>query len=576
MNDRVITTAASNHVDSCTARHTRESRLYAGSRSTWVTPPRTLRDIDTARMRVLMVLVGALALAACSGNKKTLEDKKSPSVAAALQRCSTPLPPTAAEVASMTPCMQAFAACSAHCSSVIREHCQSGEAYWVAQPAVDLGPAPLASVAVGGGFFVTGTFLGEVRMGPGASDCLSTNHADYQDAFLARYDQHGALVWSRQISGPRHELSRVVAALPNGGAAISGWFSDNATFGAGAAHALSLSGEGLFLVAYDRDGEPQWGAQITGSSQTLVRAAAATADGQIVLTGQFQDDIKFTHTQRHRDMTLHAAAMDDIFLARYDASGMLLWAQRAGGDGEAEAGCGLAAGSGGATLITGSFADSGSFGSAALRLAAAGREDLFLASYDASGMPSWVKTKGGRGSDRGNAITALPNGDSLVTGFVGGVAAEPTYMQGVPVALAGPATLYTARHAANGALLWSHEAREAGTSEGTHIAAAKDGSALVMGELSGLLSLPLTPSGDLTVKAHGDKDVFITKYDTSGTVRWLTRLGGTRRDRGLALTALEDGSVWLAGVVGPDSSLGNDVDHHVTLRPGLVIAKLAP
>ncbi len=106
-------------------------------------------------------------------------------------------------------------------------------------------------------------------------------------------------------------------------------------------------------------------------------------------------------------------------MAKYDASGDLVWAKRAGGT-SAEGGDGIAVDGSGNSYVTGFFFSSVTFGPGETNettLTSAAGADLFVATYDSSGDFVWAKRAGVTGGAFGNAIAVDGSGNSYVTGF---------------------------------------------------------------------------------------------------------------------------------------------------------------
>src|SRR5262245_44936828 len=112
--------------------------------------------------------------------------------------------------------------------------------------------------------------------------------------------------------------------------------------------------------------------------------------------------------------TLVSAGPTDMFVAKYDSNGMLLWAKRAGGI-SSDVGQGIAVDGSGNSYVTGIFQGSATFGSGELNqttLVSAGPTDIFVAKYDSNGMLLWAKRDVGRGRCRGRGIAVDGSGNS--------------------------------------------------------------------------------------------------------------------------------------------------------------------
>jgi len=128
------------------------------------------------------------------------------------------------------------------------------------------------------------------------------------------------------------------------------------------------------------------------------------------VTGKFFTSAAFSTT------TLTGNGMD-IFLARYDPDGNLLWVRGAGGNNViyGDAGLGLAADSDCNAFITGYFSGTGSFGTNTS--SSAGFDDIFCCAYDSTGGLLWVRRAGGSNLDIAYGAACDAFGNVFLAGF---------------------------------------------------------------------------------------------------------------------------------------------------------------
>jgi len=69
----------------------------------------------------------------------------------------------------------------------------------------------------------------------------------------------------------------------------------------------------------------EWQVWAATEVQNFANGVASDINGNIYVTGNFEDTIIFDN------VTLISEGNSDIFIVKYDASGNLLWAKRAGG-----------------------------------------------------------------------------------------------------------------------------------------------------------------------------------------------------------------------------------------------------
>ena len=131
--------------------------------------------------------------------------------------------------------------------------------------------------------------------------------------FVAEVDRSGR--WVRITSTDDHGFSRDVAVLDDGSAVITGHF--NRSIGFGEAGTLeALDGSSVFVAKIDRDGSWLWANKVDGPGDNYSGGVAALADGSLILTGTFEDEVSFGH----RETTLSGSGM---FIAILNSDGTL-------------------------------------------------------------------------------------------------------------------------------------------------------------------------------------------------------------------------------------------------------------
>jgi len=107
------------------------------------------------------------------------------------------------------------------------------------------------------------------------------------------------------------------------------------------------------------------------------------------------------------------------FIAKYDAAGNVLWAQKTGGGADSGTGV-VATDAQGDCYFTGWFAGTATFGNT--NLTSNGLDDLFVARYTSAGDLMWVKQAGGSDYDRVYGIAVDAERNVYTAGFFVGTA----------------------------------------------------------------------------------------------------------------------------------------------------------
>ena len=241
-----------------------------------------------------------------------------------------------------------------------------------------------ARVTTGTGrdFFVAGTFQGEINLGLG-----SFASRGYSDVFLARCDSSGKFIWMRQAGGPGIDTAYGAAANAAGECVLAGEFANAAVvFENTTLEALTGTNGNynLFLAKYDANGRLLW-AKRDGGGSAHVRGCAFDSEGNILVTGDFYFS---THIGTHQLSA--ATGQNEMFLAKYDPSGKLLWVVTPGGPGS-RLGYNVAMDSTGSPHVVGITRGIPMFGGKPIPNESADHDNLFLAKYTDQGEFQWVR-----------------------------------------------------------------------------------------------------------------------------------------------------------------------------------------
>lgn len=252
-----------------------------------------------------------------------------------------------------------------------------------------------------GNTFVTGFFQGTALF-----DDVRLSSAGNSDVFVAKYDPQGALLWVRQAGGPGEDVGVDITLDSSANIYITGFFQEVIDFQG--MRLRGVGGQDVFVAKYNSEGRPLWVRRAGGPSQDNGIGIATDENGRVFVTGWFQGKADFAGVE------LHAAGGPDIFLAMYDAEGRLLWARRAGGP-ALDVGMGIAVDRGSHLFLTGFFEGRADFDG--MELTSAGGQDVFLARYDQEGRLLWARRAGGPGQDNGLDLAVDQEGNLFITGF---------------------------------------------------------------------------------------------------------------------------------------------------------------
>lgn len=252
-------------------------------------------------------------------------------------------------------------------------------------------------------------------------------------AFLAKYDPSGTLLWGRSTINGNNEIACSVSCDSSKNIYLAGVFTSSVVFGSD-----TLLGSGFrnyFLVKYDANGNQIWSTCNSSGSvffdvvDGLGVSVSAEPNGNAFLTGAFTGPSMVLGSYT---LTGNAGSAN-IFLAKYDASGNVLWATASSAATTSNnIACSVSADGIGNAYITGYYTSYNlTFGSNTI-INFVGTQNMFIAKYDGSGNNLWVKNSRNNADDEigysvsSNSTTVLLTGSTTSVLTIGTNVYSPT------------------------------------------------------------------------------------------------------------------------------------------------------
>ncbi len=275
-------------------------------------------------------------------------------------------------------------------------------------------------------------------------------------------------------------------------------------------------------------GDPGFAVQAGGTGTEESNSIARDAAGNLYITGSFTGQAQFGAGAAA--VTLTAVGNSDIFLAKYDANGALLWAKGMGGTGS-DLGSEVEVNAAGSILLTGRFSTSVDFdpGAGQTLLTTQGGTDAFVARYTTAGALVWVDQFGGTSGDAGNGVAFDAAGNVVATGYFSGTVDFDPGTGVSNLVSAGDNDIFVVKLNGAGGLLWAQRYGSTGTDQGQAVALDRTGRILVAGSFAG--TVDFDPSGDVqNLTSAGLSDAFVMQLTSGGATNWARGWGGTAAD----------------------------------------------
>ncbi len=142
--------------------------------------------------------------------------------------------------------------------------------------------------------------------------------------FLLELADNGAVLSHRQFDSPGLKSIEALIETTAGELILGGYFEGELTFQDTALQAKGLTD--IMLIKFAAAGAVDWVFQAGGLGNNRIECAAAGADSYLLIAGTFDDFLVLDQD------TLFANTLDkDIFVAKLNHEGQLLWSRKAGG-----------------------------------------------------------------------------------------------------------------------------------------------------------------------------------------------------------------------------------------------------
>lgn len=400
-----------------------------------------------------------------------------------------------------------------------------------------------------GNVIAVGSFVsdaGGIDFGGGALVSADTiNH----DVIVIKYDSAGVFQWAAQFGSTGSDIAYDVGTDSSNNIYVMGVFAGTVDFGGG--NRVAYGGADIFLLKLNSSGVHQWSQRFGGTGNETAEGIAVKADGTNAITGSFGALGDGTGNFGGTILQAHGSNAD-IFVASYDSSGTHIFSKGLGGTGT-DTGLDIAIdASSGAIVVGATFFSSMSVGCTGLT--SNGDKDAIIIKYTSAGLISWMRQFGGTSADNPSGVSIDSAGNVIVAGnFL-----TTINFGGTTHTNTGGADLFIAKYTSGGVWTWDNVYGDGGAGTQSLAAVALDGSNNI--SITGSMIEAIDFGGGPLGIGSSTVDVFIAKYNSSGTHIWsarYTNVSGTETSMGNAMTSA--GGVVIVGNFDVDVDFGGGV-----------------
>lgn len=294
---------------------------------------------------------------------------------------------------------------------------------------------------------------------------------------------------------------------------------------------------------------------IQTKAQFLISAGAAGQEyskdididnqGNIVSAGYFFNTVDFDPSANTNNRT--SVGFADNYIAKYSTNGSLIWVTSFGSTG-IDIPHSVVTDNNNNIILTGYFSNTCDFdpGAGVTIKTSNGGRDAYIAKYDANGNFQWVVTYGSDSLDDAFNLDVDAEGNVYWTGVI-----EGTVTVGTTTFTTQVEDVVFGKISPSGTILWVKQVGGSGIDEGSGIIVDNNGDIIHTGYFQ--TTVDFDPNAGVSnLTSSGGFDTYFGKYDTSGNLIWMKKIGGAGADIGApgGITIDNLNNIYIAGNAG--------------------------
>lgn len=289
----------------------------------------------------------------------------------------------------------------------------------------------------------------------------------------------------------------------------------------------------------------EWAINMGGSSADNGHSVATDSKGNVYVTGWTRGVADFDPSSSSHNLSFGGS--QQVYIAKYSASGSLIWAKPISGNGWCQSNA-LVIDSADNVYITGWFDGTKDFDpfTSAGSISVTSSWDAYVAKYDSNGTYQWVFKLGGSTKNIGDGLCIGQDNHLYITGgYSSTVDFDPGSGTSNKTAR-GDYDIFVAKYTLGGQLVWNQSMGGTGTDFGRDVGVDGVGNVYVTGYFNGSANFS-TDTSTLTLTSSGGSDIFLAKLDSNGSLLHARRMGGSGSDEGTEIFVESSGANFITG-----------------------------
>ena len=409
------------------------------------------------------------------------------------------------------------------------------------------------------------------------SAAIATTGATYttqqgeRDAYLVKFDPNGQRLWGTYYGGSFEENTYACSTDANGNVYLVGeTFSSNNIATPGAYQTTKGVAYDNFIVKFNSSGVRQWGTYYGGNGNETPYSSAVDNNGNIIISGSTGSTNVIATPGAHQTT---AVGGSDVFVAKFNSNGSLLWGTYFGGAGS-DYGHGCTTDINGNIIINGYTNSTSGIASPGAHQTAfgGGNNDCFVAKFGPNGNRLWSTYIGGNQDDNMINRNCRPatdvNGNVFVTGWTRSATGIATPGSFTPTYAGNPWDGFLQKYGPNGNLIWGTYFGSIGWDQVHSAASDAAGNIYITGQTSSATGIATPGVHQTTLGNTGD--AFLAMFDNNGNRLWTTYYGGSGNDEAGLSIAIDNASnsVYMSGTTNSTNGIATTGAHQTTFGGG--------
>ncbi len=353
-----------------------------------------------------------------------------------------------------------------------------------------------------------------------------------------------AFEWVKNIGGSGTDVGTEITSDADGNVIVCGRFETtmDSDPSSGISNLVSAGDFDMVVIKFDSTGQFIWSKRVGGTGFDEFTNVECDALGNVILVGYFEGTVDLDPNVGVNSVT--SQGISDLYVMKLSPEGETLWMHELTGASDESTG-GLSVTSTGHIFVSGGFFGTTNF-STSTSLTSAGENDAYVMKLNPDGTLNWVKQIGGTSFDYAWDLDTYTNGDVVLAGRFRDVV---DFNPGVAVAngtSAGSNDGFLVRFNTNGDYVWHNTFGGTGFDEVWAVTTDLDNNTFTYGYFSGTVDLaPGVAVQNFT--SNGSDDLFIQKFNPSGTMLWVKTFGGSELENSYDIATDSEGNVVVIG-----------------------------